>query len=250
MYVLSYHAEFQPQRNRLTAFFRLIVVIPWLIWASLYGIAAFVAVVIAWFALLFTAKFPRSLYDFIAGYVRFAVRLQAFLYLVTDAFPPFGGTPDPSYPVQVDIGPPQERYSRMKTFFRWLLAIPIYVLRYVLALLLEVAAVAAWFVIVITGRQLPGIHSALALGMAYTARSDAYLFLLTDSYPPFTVPGELEVRDGGELPPAPPAPSAPATPAPGGFAPPQAPAGPGARGATTAGDPLAQPERPDSPPAG
>ena len=80
---------------------------------------------------------------------------------------------------------PLERYSRLKTFFRVILAIPILILRYVMSLLLEVGAVAAWFVILVTGKMPRGLFDLMVLANSYTARSDAYLLLLTETYPPF-----------------------------------------------------------------
>ena len=88
-------------RNRLTVFFRWIVLIPWAIVAFFYGIAAYVAVIIAWFALLFTGKYPEGLYDFNAGFLRFAARVNGFGYLLTDEWPPFGGDEDPNYPMRL-----------------------------------------------------------------------------------------------------------------------------------------------------
>jgi len=59
------------------------------------------------------------------------------------------------------------------------------ILRYVMGLLLQVGAFAAWFVIVITGKMPRGLFDLMVLANSYTARSDAYLFLLAETYPPF-----------------------------------------------------------------
>ena len=80
---------------------------------------------------------------------------------------------------------PLEGYSRLKTLFRIILAIPIVILRYVMNLLLEIGAFAAWFVILFTGKMPRGLFDVMVLANSYTARSDAYLFLLTETYPPF-----------------------------------------------------------------
>jgi hypothetical protein len=184
-YPVSFHADYVEQRSRLTAFFRLILVIPVAIWLYLYAIAAGIAIVIAWFAIVITGRYPAGLYDFVAGFTRFQVRVMAYAALLCDPYPPFGGAEVPEYPVRMEFAGPLEQYSRLKTFFRMIIAIPLLFLRYVMGLLLEVGAVGAWFVIVITGKMPRGLFDLMVLANSYTARSDAYIYLLTETYPPF-----------------------------------------------------------------
>jgi hypothetical protein len=70
-------------RNRLTVFFRIILVIPQVI------VVAVVALVIAFFAVLFTGKWPTGLRDFVLGVMRWGIRVQAYFLLLTDQYPPF-----------------------------------------------------------------------------------------------------------------------------------------------------------------
>jgi Domain of unknown function (DUF4389) len=184
-YPVSFEADYVERRSRLTAFFRLLLAIPLAIWLYLYAIASFVAIVIAWFAIVITGRFPRGLYEFVAGYTRFLARFMAYVALLSDPYPPFGGGEDPAYPVRMSFAGPLERYSRLKTFFRALLAIPLLVLRYVMGLLLQVGAVAAWFIILVTGKMPRGLFDLMVLANSYTARSDGYLYLLSETYPPF-----------------------------------------------------------------
>ena len=184
-YPVTFEVDYVERRNRLTAFFRLLLVIPVAIWLYILAIVGYVVIVIAWFAIVITGRYPRGLYDFVAGVTRMLARVTAYAALLTDAYPPFGLGPDPSYPVRMEFAGPLEHYSRLKTFFRPLLAIPILILRYVINLLLEVGAFAAWVVIVITGKLPRGLFDLMVLANSYTARSDAYLFLLTETYPPF-----------------------------------------------------------------
>ena len=184
-YPVAFEADYTEPRNRLTSFFRLILAIPLAIWLYLYGIAATIAVVISWFAIVLTGRYPASLYEFVAGFTRFVTRFTAYAALLTDPYPAFGGTDDPSYPVRMRFDGPLEEYSRVKTFFRILLAIPILILRYAMNILLEIGALGAWFVILITGKMPRGLFDVMVLANSYTARSDAYLFLLTETYPPF-----------------------------------------------------------------
>ena len=184
-YPVAFEVDYVSERSRLTAFFRLLLVIPLWIWLYFYGILAYIAVVIAWFAIVLTGSYPRALYDFVAGFVRFLTRTTAYASLLCDGYPSFGGSDDPAYAVRMSFAGPLELYSRARTFFRFILALPILVLRYVMGIMLEVGAVASWAVIVITGKMPRGLFDMMVLANSYTARSDAYLMLLTQTYPPF-----------------------------------------------------------------
>ena len=184
-YPASFEADYLERRNRLTAFFRLILAIPLAIWLYVYAILAYLVIVVAWFAILITGRYPRGLYEFVAGFVRYLARFTAYAALLCDAYPSFWGTPDPAYPIRMSFEGPLARYSRPKTLLRFILAIPILILRYVMQLLLEIGGVAAWFVIVITGKLPRGLFDPMVLANSYMARSDAYLALLTETYPPF-----------------------------------------------------------------
>ena len=139
---------------------------------------------IAWFAIVITGHYPRGLYDFVADYTRFITRATAYGALLCDPYPSFGGSADPAYPIRMEFEP-LDHYDRLKTFFRIILAIPIVILRYIIGLLLEIGAFAAWFVILFTGKMPRGLYDLMVFANSYTARSDAYLYLLTETYPPF-----------------------------------------------------------------
>ncbi|HWX97388.1 MAG TPA: DUF4389 domain-containing protein [Solirubrobacteraceae bacterium] len=183
-YPVTFEADYVERHSRLTSFFRLLLAIPLYIWMYLYGIAAAIAIVVAWFAIVITGRFPGGLYEFIAGWTRFITRVTAYVSLLTDEYPSFGGSDDPAYPIRMQFAP-LDHYSRLKTLLRIILAIPIVILRYVMALLLEIGGFAAWVVIVITGKLPRGLFDLMVLANSYTARSDAYLYLLTETYPPF-----------------------------------------------------------------
>ncbi len=134
---------------------------------------------------MITGRYPEGLYDFLAGVNRVSARMTAYTVLLCDPYPPFGLGDDPSYPVRMQFAGPLPEYSRLKTGFRFILAIPILIVRYVLDLLIEIGAVFAWFVIVITGKLPRDIFDLMVLGNSYVSRSDSYLLLLTETYPPF-----------------------------------------------------------------
>ena len=86
--------------------------------------------------------------------------------------------------MRLKIGPPQAKYSRLMAFFRFILAIPVYIFIYVLSIWLFFVAVAIWFVAVIMGKTSPGLTEAIRFPLSYTARGYGYMLLLTDKYPP------------------------------------------------------------------
>jgi hypothetical protein len=187
MYPISFDADPALEgRNRLTSFFRYIVAIPWLIVAYIYGIVAEIVAIIAWFAIVFTGKYPEGLYNFTAGYLRMSTRTNSYLYLLTDEFPPFGGEDAPQYPVRIGVPPPLDKYDRLKTGLRLIIGIPVMLLAFVQSIILYVCAIVAWFVILFTGKLGEGLFNPMRSAMAYLARGGGYFLLLTEDWPPFS----------------------------------------------------------------
>jgi len=84
--------DFQPElenRNRVTVGFRIFLVIPHIIVLFFLSIAAAVAVIVAFFAVLFTGKWPEGMRNFVLGVARWSLRVQAYFSLLTDVYPPF-----------------------------------------------------------------------------------------------------------------------------------------------------------------
>lgn len=202
MYPVAYDQASEVDRNRLTIFFRLLLVIPHFILATIGAVVVFFTLIASWIALVLTGRYPAGLYSFHSGVVRWSTRLIGYFYLVTDAFPPLDLGEHPEYPIRVPIAPAKESYSRAKALFRIILAIPVYVIAYVMQLWLYVVAIGLWFVGVITGRT--SFVEVMRMPMAYYTRANAYYFLLTEDWPPFD-PGKGELT----TPPQPAAVSAP-----------------------------------------
>lgn len=204
MYPVGYEADFVEERSRLTTFFRLILVIPWLIVSIFWGIGALICAVIAWFAIVFTGRYPQGLYDFVAKALRFITRVNGYMLLMTDEFPSFGGDEEPQYPVRLRIDEPLSAYSRVKTGFRFILMIPIVIVLYFVQIVARAIGVLSWIVIVIMGRQPEALFDIMKWTQAYEARANAYHLLVTEPSPPFSA-------DDGYAAPAPSAPPAPPT---------------------------------------
>ena len=184
MYPVRYEADYAEEQSRAITFFRLILAIPWYIVWQVYLLAAQIVAFLAWFAILFTGRYPEGLHKFNAGVLRFQGRANAFFYLQTDKWPSFGFEDDVSYPIRVEVDPPLPKYNRWKTAFRLILAFPVYFIGTLMAYMFLLASSIAWFHIVFMGRSSGGIHNALTTGIAYTQRATAYLLLLTETIPP------------------------------------------------------------------
>jgi hypothetical protein len=226
-----FEAEYVEQRSRLTTFFRLILAIPPFIVAAVWGFLALFAVIGAWFALVVTGRYPAPLYEFVGGLMKFTTAVHGYAALLTDEYPPFSSDTD-NYPVHLILPPPKAQYSRLHAAFRFITAIPVYIIIYAMNIVWEIGSLLAWFAIVILGRQPKGLQDMIVLGLSYQQRGYAYMLLLTEKWPSFLDQegGSLEGPSGGAgLPPAPATTAAPAAPeAPGGVP----------RGGLSGGDPL------------
>jgi hypothetical protein len=168
------------RRNRLTVFFRLILAIPHFIWLSLWGFVVEVILLFAWLIAVFAGRLPDGLHNFLASFLRYSTRVNAYVLLLADPWPPF--TSDRSYPVDVRIDPAQPQ-SRLTIFFRIILAIPALILTYVFRLVNNIVAFLGWFYALATGRMSPGMRDLSAWLFRYETQTFAYIFLLTGRYP-------------------------------------------------------------------
>jgi Domain of unknown function (DUF4389) len=168
------------RRSRLTVFFRLLLALPSFVWIALWSIAAEAVLLVAWFAGLIIGRVPAGLHRFLASYLRYATRLNAYVLLLANPFPGFHS--GHAYPIDARIDPPAAQ-SRLTIFFRLLLAIPAILLTYVFRIVNNVIAFLAWFYILFTGRMSEGMRNTSAWLFRYELQTYAYIFLLTGSYP-------------------------------------------------------------------
>ena len=168
------------KRSRLTVFFRILLVIPHLVWLYIWGIAVAVVVFISWWAALFTGRVPEGLHSFDAGYLRYSTRVSGYLLLLANPFPPFSSAQPYPFDARVD-GPVAQ--SRVTVFFRIPLAIPALILVYVFRSVNSVVAVLGWFYALATGRMNEGMRNLSSWLLRYEIQTYGYLLLLTGRYP-------------------------------------------------------------------
>ncbi|HVU75990.1 MAG TPA: DUF4389 domain-containing protein [Gaiellaceae bacterium] len=171
------------KRNRLTVLFRFLLAIPQEIVLGVWGILAYVAAIVAWFAALFTGRVPDGLHEFLARFLRATAHLNAYIFLLADPWPPFLGESG-TYPVDLRIDPPAQQ-SRLTVFFRVLLAIPAFVLSYVFRIVNSIVAFFGWFVCLVLGRMPQGMRDLSAWMLQFELQTYGYVLLLTGRYPSF-----------------------------------------------------------------
>jgi hypothetical protein len=222
-----------PQLSRWLWLVKWLLAIPHFIVVFFLVFAFAVVTIVAFFAILFTGRYPRSLFDFNLGVLRWAWRVSFYTYdaLGTDRYPPFTLGPARDYPATLDVRYPEQLSRGLVLVKWWLLAIPHYLLLGIflgggwfpwgggwaddgrgwsggpglIVLLVLFAGVALLF----TTRYPQGIFDFVVGLNRWAFRVIAYAALMTDAYPPFrldqggTEPG-LSVREpGGTTPAAP-----------------------------------------------
>jgi hypothetical protein len=174
----------RPERSgRLKMIFRFLLLIPHDCFVLVVGLVAVVCMLINYFVVLITGR--AVFVDFLSGALRYITRLNAYIYLLTDAYPPFSLGDAPDYPVRVSIAPPG-RIHRWR-FFSYFLAIPHILVLYVLVIVSGITTFISAIVILFIGRYPPGLFGIAAATVRYQARVNAYIYLITDSYPPFSL---------------------------------------------------------------
>ncbi|HVT66967.1 MAG TPA: DUF4389 domain-containing protein, partial [Trebonia sp.] len=175
-------ADPEPQR-RPTVLVRLLLAVPHLIVLYILTLVAGVVVFIGWWGALFTGRLPEFAVSYLSGFLRWWTRVYAYVWLLTDVYPPFTLDDDASYPVRVAI-PPAQRLNRAAVFFRFILVIPVYLLLGIIAYgAFTLMGFAAWLITLVAGRLPAPIHFGYVAVLRLTARLYGYYWLLTPAYP-------------------------------------------------------------------
>ena len=205
-YAAHLDIDYPGTMDRLSTFFRLIWAIPIVIILGLLsgasssryvteagrvvesgagGITAglFAATVLM---IVFRQRYPRWWFDFALELGRFGARVTAYLLLLTDRYP--STTEAQSIHLNVAYPDVEHDLNRWLPLIKWLLALPHYVVLFVLAVAVLLVTIIAWFAILLTGSYPRGMFDFVVGVGRWSARVWAYAFLLaTDAYPPFSL---------------------------------------------------------------
>ena len=195
LYPVSVSGELTEPPARGWWLIKWLLAIPHYIVLAFLWIAFVVVWVIAFFAILFTAKYPKGLFDFNLGVLRWTWRVGFYSYqaLATDKYPPFT-LKSVDYPADLEIPYPEELSRGLVLVKWWLLAIPHYIIVGFFqgghggrsgGGLASILAIFAAVALLFTGKYPSDIFN-LVVGMnRWSYRVAAYAALMTDHYPPF-----------------------------------------------------------------
>ena len=156
------------------------------------GIVSQVVAVISWFVILFTGKLPEGLAGIQHLYIRYTNRTYSYAAFFREEYPPFGfdtTAPDPGdYPaVRTAFGTQYDDRNRLTVAFRFILGIPHAIVLAFLGIAAYVAVIIGVFVVLFTGQWSAGLRDFVVGVLRWNTRFYAYMLLLTDEYPPFSL---------------------------------------------------------------
>jgi hypothetical protein len=174
------------RRRRLTTFLRVLLVVPQQIVLAVWGVLIPAAAAVAWLAALIDGRVPPWLRRFLSAFLRYRGQVTAWFDLLSDRYP------DPlhtlEHPFAIEV-PGRQRQHRVVTLLRLPLALPAIVLWSVFGVVLALVAVASWFSALLLGRTTAGLQELGTFCLRYQLETEAYLLLLTASYPRLEPPG-------------------------------------------------------------
>ena len=220
VYPVGVRGELDPNLSRWLWLVKWLLAIPHYVVLALLWIAFVVLTVVAGFAILFTGRYPRGIFNFNVGVLRWTWRVWFYSYwaLGTDRYPPFTLGSAPDYPATLEVEYP-ERLSRWLWLVKWLLAIPHLILVGIFvggwgwgiavadeggvvgfAGLVGILAIIAGFFLLIVRRYPPALFDFIMGLDRWAFRVGAYVALMRDEYPPFRLDmGPREPEIGGEV---------------------------------------------------
>lgn len=192
-------------RNRLTTAFRLFLALPHLILVGgvgigaafgresrtavggeggLLGAVAFFLAIVSWFTIVIGGTHIAGIRQFTSFYMRWRVRALAYFMLLEDRYPPFGDAP---YPAAIAITDPAGPRDRLTVGLRIFLAIPHLIVLVFVLVAWCFTTIAAWFSILFTGTYPEGLYGFGVGALRWLLRVEAYVLLLVDDFPPFSL---------------------------------------------------------------
>ncbi|HET8944819.1 MAG TPA: DUF4389 domain-containing protein [Dehalococcoidia bacterium] len=184
-YPVRLDVEYPAGLSRWMIFVKWLLAIPHFVVLYFLQIISELFLLIAFFAILFTKKFPRGLFDFVVNVYRWQVNVTAYAGLMRDEYPPFSWDAG-KYPVTLEVDYPEE-LNRWLPLVKWLLAIPHFIALFFVFIVAILLWIIAFFAILITGQFPRGMFDFIVGTLRWQYRVNAYVYFMRDEYPPFSL---------------------------------------------------------------
>jgi hypothetical protein len=184
-YPVRVDAERQEEYHRLLPLVKWLLAFPHYVVLVFLAIGVFFAKIYAFFAVIITGRYPEGVFNFVLGVMRWAWNVTAYVYLLTDRYPPFSLERDSGYPAQLEIDYPSDGVDRWRPLVHWLLIIPYALVAAVLTYLAAIVALIGVFVILFTKRLPEGMFKLILIPYRWQWRGGAYAMFMVTKYPPF-----------------------------------------------------------------
>lgn len=171
---------------------RYLVLIPHVIALALLGILVALASLFTWIPVLLLGRYPSWGYTIVGGFLRWYVRVIAYLWLLSGSYPAFSLSDEPGQHVQVPIAE-DVRINRfwgipiLGIAVRAITLIPHLIVLWCLSVVSGLLLVFAWIPVLLLGRQAELVYLIVGGYLRWSVRVGAYLMLMTDRYPPFSL---------------------------------------------------------------
>lgn len=187
---ITYQEKYSRGELLLRTFFGWIyIALPHMFLLMFMGIWGAILQFVAFWVILFTGRYPESMFEYQTGLMKWSVRLTARLYNVSDGYPAFGiNSTDDLTSLEI---PYPEKVSRGLTLVRMLFGIfyvyiPHMFILYFRAIWVGIQMFIAWWVVLFTAEYPKSMHEWVVGQIRWQMRVSLYMMYMTDTYPPFT----------------------------------------------------------------
>lgn len=182
---VQYAIPYPEQLSRGLIFVKWLLAIPHFVVLYFLNLAFMLVTLVAFFAILITTRYPEGLFKFAVGIRRWYANVWAYTFLLRDEYPPFS-LDEGQYPVVFTVER-QDPMNRLLPLIKWLLVLPSLIVALVLMFVALFVTIIAFFAILFTGKYPEGMFNFVVGTLRWNERAYLYAYLVTDTYPPFSL---------------------------------------------------------------
>lgn len=183
-YPVQVEADLLPEYSRFMPLIKWLLLIPHYVVLVFLGIGAMFVAFLAFFATLFTGKYPEGMWNYMVGVHRWALRVIGYHMLISDQYPPFTLEETPEDTVRLHAVYP-EQVDRWRPLVAWLLILPYMIVASLIGTVGYICSFLAFFTILFTKKVPDGLFDVIRISFVWQIRAVFYSYWMSTEYPPF-----------------------------------------------------------------